>query len=96
MIDNAEAELTNELKHKAGDAPLPRQRGWNFGTARLQVFNDEKERGLDHRSMLQFLWGLRLSGMEYGFWGCGIEFYDSDYTVSRRGLGLLRLAPAPR
>ena len=96
MIDNAEADLTNELKHKGWDEPLPKQRGWNFGTARLQVYNDEREKGLDHRSMLRFLWGLRESGMEYWFWECGIEFFDSAFTVDRRGIGLLRLAPAPR
>ena len=96
MIDQAEDQLTNEIKHRGWDEPIAKIRGWNLHTARLQVFNNAGGDGVTHKELVQFLWGLRESGMEFGFWNCDIEFYDSRFTISTRARVHLGLAPEPR
>ena len=83
VIDGAEAELESELKSQGWDRPIERFHGWEVGTAHLYVHGSQ---GLDHRSLIRFLWGLRESGREFGFWSCALEFHDSRYsTVIARG-----------
>lgn len=88
MIDAAEAELESELESQSWDRPIQRFRVWHFGTAHLYVHNPQEVGGLDHRSLIRFLWGLRESGREFGFWSCAFGFHDSKYsTVTARGFG---------
>ena len=87
MIDKAEDELESEIK--SGNPPIPKIRGWNLGTARLSVSNPNGYDGLNHRSLIQYLKGLRVSGFVYGFFEVHIVFYDGALTISERGTAVL-------
>lgn len=89
MIDKVEDELEQELKTQAGDFDIQKTRGWNLETARLSVSNPNKYDGLTHRSLLQFLKGLREVGFLYGFFEAKIVFYDDWQTISIKGTGML-------
>ena len=95
MIQKAEDELIREETIAGGSGgPIPRNRGWNFGTARLSISNPNEYDGLDHRSLLQFLKGLWFSGTVYGFFEVHIVFYDGQLTIHDRGTAILeRNAP---
>ncbi|KAL8747562.1 MAG: hypothetical protein Q9184_007584 [Pyrenodesmia sp. 2 TL-2023] len=53
LLDTAEAELENELRHSSGDEPIQKERNWKFQTARLLVINPADAAGLNHHQASQ-------------------------------------------
>lgn len=89
MIEKAEDDLETEMKTGGSNAPIQKIRGWNMGTARLSITNPNQYDGLDHRSLLQYLRGLLVSGFVYGFFEVHIDFYDDRLTIHERGSAVL-------
>ena len=81
-LDSAEAEIEREASmHR----PIIQQRTWSFGTARL-VMKPIARDTMNQAQLLQYLWGLREMGFQYGFWESRLVFFDSAYGMRATGV----------
>ncbi|KAI4191177.1 MAG: hypothetical protein L6R41_000314 [Letrouitia leprolyta] len=96
MLDKAENDLTEDIKAQGWDRPIRRIRTWTFESARLVVRNDEGGNGVNHRDLITFLRGLGDFGMVHGFWACKMVFWDTYYSVDRRGVAEISVHAGPR
>ena len=87
LLENAERDLEHELDVGVYDEPVAKSRSWKFETAHLRVYNSHAD--LNHRALLAFLGGIRESGFVFGFWEGHVDFFDTVFTETQRGTGVL-------
>ena len=87
-----EAERDTE---SSPDEPIPKERSWRYGTARLVVVNASGY-NFNHRALLTYLGGLRDVGMVHGFWACNLKFFQPLKIPGLIGIGFLQVVEHSR